>query len=131
MMTDPIADMLTRIRNAFAVKKDEVILPYSKIKHAIARILQQEGYLGVAEKINSGKFDQLKLVLSYKENRQPVITHLKRISRPGQRIYVGREDIPYILNDLGIAILSTSKGLMTNRQARRARLGGEIICEIW
>ena len=130
MITDPIADMLTRIRNAFAVKKEEVILPYSKIKHEIAKILHQEGYLAEAEKI-AGKFDQLKLVLSYNEDKQPAITHLRRVSKPSQRIYVSREEIPWVLNDMGIAILSTSRGLMTNRQARRGRLGGEVLCEIW
>lgn len=129
-MTDPIADMLTRIRNALAVHKSEIILPYSKIKHEIAKLLKQEGYIAEAEIIED-KFACLKLVLLYGEDKQPVITHIKRISRPGQRIYVNRGEIPYVLNNLGIAILSTSRGLMTNKQARRARVGGEIICEVW
>lgn len=130
MMTDPIADMLTRVRNALAVQKNEVVLPYSKIKHEIAKLLKQEGYLLAVEKIED-KFPTLKLTLLYGEDKAPVITHIKRISRPGQRIYVNRENIPYVLNNLGVAILSTSRGLMTNRQARRARMGGEIICEVW
>lgn len=129
MMTDPIADMLTRIRNAVAVNKTELNLPYSKIKHEIAKILLKEGYLKEIEKLNE-KFSSLRLVLKY-NNSTPAITHLKRISKPGRRIYVSREGIPYVLNDLGIAILSTSKGVMTNKQARRARIGGELICEVW
>ncbi|HLD27419.1 MAG TPA: 30S ribosomal protein S8 [Patescibacteria group bacterium] len=129
MMTDPIADMLTRVRNALAVKKSEVVLPYSKIKHEIGKILKTEGYLEEVEKVED-KFTNLKLVLKYID-REPVIKHLKRVSKPGHRIYVGREEIPYVLNDLGLAILSTSRGLMTNKQARRARVGGELICEVW
>ena len=128
-MTDPIADMLTRIRNAVAVRKPELILPYSKIKHEIGKILLKEGYLLEVEKLED-KFSNLRLVLKYND-AAPAIAHLKRISKPGRRVYVNREEIPYILNDLGIAILSTSKGVMTNKQARRARIGGELICEIW
>ncbi|PIT90797.1 MAG: 30S ribosomal protein S8 [Candidatus Komeilibacteria bacterium CG10_big_fil_rev_8_21_14_0_10_41_13] len=130
MMTDPIADMLTRVRNALAVRKQEVILPYSKIKHEVAKVLVKENYLEAAEKVED-TFAKLKLVLKYKEDNQPAISHLRRISKPGRRIYVAREDIPYILNDLGLAIMSTSKGVMTNKQARRGRIGGEIICEVW
>ncbi len=129
MMTDPIADMLTRIRNAVAVKKTEVVLPYSKIKHEIAKILKKEGYIEEAEKLDE-KFSNLKLVLKYND-KEPVITHIKRISKPGRRVYVSQGKIPYILNDLGIAVLSTSRGVMTNKQARRAKVGGELICEVW
>ena len=128
-MTDPIADMLTRIRNAVAVKKTEVVLPYSKIKHEIAKILKKEGYIEEAEKLDE-KFSNLKLVLKYND-KEPVITHIKRISKPGRRVYVSQGKIPYILNDLGIAVLSTSRGVMTNKQARRAKVGGELICEVW
>ncbi len=128
-MTDPIADMLTRIRNAVAIHKPEVVLPYSKLKHEVAKILKSEGYISELEIIED-TFSTLKLVLKYK-GKEPAITHIKRISKPGRRVYVGREEIPYILNDLGIAILSTSQGIMTNRQARRTKVGGEIICEIW
>lgn len=130
MITDPISDMLTRIRNALAVKKQELVLPYSKIKHEIAKILKKEGYIGGVEKIED-KFTNLKIVLTYKEDGLPAITHIQRASKPGRRVYVSRDKIPFILNDLGIAILSTSQGVMTNKQARRARVGGEIICEVW
>ena len=131
MMTDPIADMLTRIRNAMAVKKTEVILPYSKIKQEIGKILKKEGYIDNWELVEDVKgFKNIKLVLKY-TNKVSAITHIKRISKPGRRIYVNREKLPYILNDLGLAILSTSRGLMTNKQARRAKVGGELICEIW
>ena len=130
MMTDPIADMLTRVRNSLAVKKPEVVLPFSKIKYEIAKILHEAGYLESVEKVED-RFAKLKLVLAYKEGQVPVITHIKRISKPGLRVYVGRDEIPYVLNDLGLAILSTSRGLMTNKQARRGRVGGELICEVW
>lgn len=130
MMTDPIADMLTRIRNAVAVRKSEVVLPYSKIKKEIAAILKKEGYVNDYEKVED-KFSNLKIVLKYDENNQPVLQHIKRISKPGQRIYASRDKLPVVLNNLGIAILTTSHGLMTNRQARRARVGGEVICEVW
>lgn len=129
MMTDPIADMLTRMRNAAAVKKSEVVLPFSKIKFEIAKILKKEGYLENVEKIED-HFNTLKLTLRYNKG-QSVISHIKRISKPGRRIYASRDKIPYVLNNLGIAVLTTSHGIMTNRQARRAKVGGEIICEIW
>ncbi|MBU1131601.1 30S ribosomal protein S8 [Patescibacteria group bacterium] len=129
MMTDPISDMLTRIRNAVAVQKPEIVLPYSKIKHEVAKILKKEGYILEAEIIED-RFNNLKIVLKY-NNGKPAITHIKRISKPGRRVYVSRDKIPYILNDLGIAIFTTSKGLMTNRQARRSKIGGEILCEVW
>jgi len=129
-MTDPIADMLTRVRNSLAVKKPEVILPFSKIKYAIAKILKEAGYLQAVDKVED-RFPKLKLVLAYKDGQVPAITHIKRISKPGLRVYVGRDEIPYVLNDLGIAILSTSRGLMTNKQARRGKVGGELICEVW
>jgi len=129
MMTDPISDMLTRIRNAVAVKKPELVLPYSKIKHEIAKILKKEGYLLNVEKI-SDRFDSLKIDLKYEDGKS-AISHIKRISKPGRRVYISRDNIPYVLNDLGMAILTTSRGLLTNRQARRAKVGGEIICEVW
>ena len=130
MMTDTIADMLTRIRNAFAVKKTEIVLPYSKMKLEIARILKQEGYLLEVEKVED-QFTKLKLVLKYLPDNSSVIKHIQRVSKPGRRVYVSRLEIPYVLNDLGVAILSTSRGLMTNKQARRAKIGGELICEVW
>jgi len=131
MMTDPIADMLTRIRNAAAVKKTEVVLPSSKIKLEIAKILKKEEMLEEVMTVDQPPgFKSIKLVLKYLPDG-PAIKHLRRISKPGNRVYVDREHLPYILNDLGFAILSTSKGIMTNRQARRAKVGGELICEVW
>ena len=133
-MTDPIADMLTRIRNALAVKKPEVILPFSKIKFGIAEILAKEGFIKKVEKIEEGKnnnFDQMRIVLKYLGPKEPAITSLKRISKPGRRVYVTTDKLPRILNDLGIAIISTSQGLMTNKQAKKSGLGGEVICTIY
>ncbi|MBI4262554.1 30S ribosomal protein S8 [Candidatus Uhrbacteria bacterium] len=137
MMTDPIADMLTRIRNAQAVKKPDVTLPYSRIKFAIAQILREQGLLARVEEAKTEgeqkKFSpkQLHLVLQYDATGASAITHLRRISKPGRRSYVGKTAIPTVLNNLGIAILSTSQGLMTNREAKKKGLGGELICEIW
>lgn len=137
-MTDPIADMLTRIRNASAVGKNEVVLPMSKIKLNIARILEREGWVGAvevvkteSEKNNSAIFDELKIVLKYKKNKQPMITCLKKISKPGLKIYANKAELPRVLNNLGIAIISTSQGLMTNKEAVKLGVGGEIICEIY
>lgn len=129
-MTDPIADMLTRIRNAVAVKKSEVVLPFSKIKFNIAKVLQQENYVAEVEKVKEGQFDELKIVLKYDE-QGPAIHHIQRISRPGQRIYVAGQEMPKILNGYGSAIISTSKGIMTSQMARKQNIGGELICEIW
>lgn len=136
-MTDPIADMLTRIRNASAAKKSEVVLPMSKIKYSIAKILEKEGYVGNVsiEKSESKKnksfvFDEIKIVLKY-NNGKSVISSLKRISKPGLRVYVNRGELPRVLNNLGIAIISTSQGLMTNKEARKKNVGGEVVCEIY
>lgn len=142
MHTDPISDMLTRIRNASAVNKDELVLPYSKAKFRVAQILQKNGYVKKAEKIDSlldqdkfsrnknFLFNQLRIELKYKDEK-PVITSIKRISKPGRRVYVGKDKLPHVLNNLGIAIVSTSQGLMTNKEARKKGLGGEIICEVY
>jgi len=136
-MTDPIADMLTRIRNALAVGKKEVVFPFSKIKFEIGKILENEGFIKKIEKIpanlnqKEGKFEQLKVDLKYLDNKDPAIRNLKRVSKPGQRIYVKKDQLPKVLGGLGIAIISTSKGLMTDKEARKRKLGGEIICEIW
>lgn len=136
-MTDPIADMLTRIRNASAAKKSEVVLPMSKIKYSIAKILEKEGYVGSvgiekseAKKNKSFVFDELKIALKY-DNGKSVISSLKRISKPGLRVYVNRDELPRVLNNLGIAIISTSQGLMTNKEARKKNIGGEVVCEIY
>lgn len=139
-MTDPIADMLTRIRNIVAVKKTEVVLPYSKIKYELAKILEKENWIDKVETIILGEkeenakravFKQIKIILKYDDQGQPLIKHLRRISRPGLRVYVRKDKIPSILSGLGLAILSTSQGLMTGQQARIKGLGGELICEIW
>jgi len=134
-MTDPIADMLTRIRNALAIKKPEIVLPYSKVKFNIAKVLEREKLIEKVEMIDATKsktgFKQLKIKLKYDENNQSVIGTLKRISSPGQRIYVKKDKIPKVLNGLGMNVLSTSKGLMTGQEAREKNLGGELICEIY
>ena len=129
-MTDPIADMLTRIRNASAVKKAEVVLPFSKLKYNVAKLLEQEKYVGKVEKVKTGKFEELKIVLKYSP-QGPAIRHLKRISTPGQRIYVSGKELPRVLNGYGLAIISTSKGVVTNKQAIKQNIGGEFMCEIW
>ena len=136
-MTDPIADMLTRIRNALAVGKESIVLPMSKVKYNIAKILQQEGWVAKVEvaktkskKNTSAVFDELKIALQYKNNKS-VITSLKRISKPGRRVYVNKDKLPRVLNNLGIAIISTPQGVITNKQARKKGVGGEVICEIY
>jgi small subunit ribosomal protein S8 len=137
-MTDPIADMLTRIRNAFAVKKETVVLPMSKVKHSIAKILEKGGWINKVEVISmpsrkneKNSFDYLKLDLKYDSNGASVINSLKRISKPGLRIYVPSDKMPRVLNNFGIAIISTSNGLLTNKEARKQKIGGEVICEIY
>jgi len=138
MTSDTIADMLTQIRNAMAVKKPEVILPYSRLKHEIAKVLESEKYILKVEKISlnqesefQGKFDRLRLVLKYRSNGAPYIRHIKRLSKPSRRIYVTADSMPQVLNGLGIALLSTSKGLLTSKQARKDKVGGELMFEIW
>jgi len=129
MYTDPIADMLTRIRNASAVNKPEVVIPFSKIKFAIAQILEQEGYIQKVEK-NDDNFGEIVIELKY-ENKQPAIRSIERVSKTGRRIYVGKDKLPKVLNELGIAIVSTSKGIMTNKKAQQEGIGGEVICEVY
>ena len=129
MMTDPISDMLSRIRNAQAVHKQNLVFPYSNVKFHIAKIMEKEGYVGKVEKVNDGKFDQLKIALHYKD-KAPKITSIKRVSTPGRRVYAKSDELPRVLSDFGIAIISTSNGLMTNKEARARKLGGEVICEI-
>ncbi|RJR32024.1 30S ribosomal protein S8 [Candidatus Parcubacteria bacterium] len=132
-MTDPIADMLTRIRNAQAVSKPELVLPYSNIKFAIGNILKEEGYIKDIDKVESkyGNGWEIKILLKYKPSKKGAITNIKRVSKSGRRVYVTREELPRVLNNLGIAIVSTSKGLMTNKNARKLGLGGEVICEVY
>ena len=129
-MTDPIADMLTRIRNASAVRKSELVLDYSKHKMALATILAEEGYVEKVEHLTNGPLPAIRIVLKY-ENAKPFIRSIRRISAPGRRVYVSYRDLPHVLQDLGIAIVSTPRGLMTNKRARKERLGGELLCELF
>jgi small subunit ribosomal protein S8 len=129
-MSDPIADMLTRIRNAQVVEKPEVVMPSSKLKVAIARVLQDEGYIdGFRVDPGTAGLSELHIGLKYYAGR-PVIERLERVSRPGLRIYRGRDDLPEVMNGLGVAIVSTSKGVMTDRKARVQGVGGEVICYV-
>ncbi|MBO5925634.1 MAG: 30S ribosomal protein S8 [Clostridia bacterium] len=130
-MTDPIADMLTRIRNGLTVKHETVEIPASNIKKAIAKILLEEGYVKNVEFVEDGVQGTIKITLKYAGKNAKVITGLKRISKPGLRIYAGAEDLPKVLNGMGIAVISTSKGVMTDKQARAAKLGGEVLAYIW
>ncbi len=136
-MTDPIADMFTRIRNASAVKKPKVLLPMSKLKYALAKILEKEGWIKKAAVIAGGlngrrsRFDELEIELKYRASGQPQIKAIRRVSRPGLKIYVTKEEIPRVLHNFGLAIISTSRGLMTDKEARKQKLGGEVIGEIF
>lgn len=139
-MIDPIADMLTRIRNASLVKKSEILLPMSKLKFNIAKILEKEDFVTSVsiveadkglQKNKSAKFDQIKIVLKYNKDGQARISSLKRISKPGRRVYVGKDEIHKVLNGFGISIISTSSGIMTGKEARAKKIGGEFICEIY
>ena len=127
--TDPIADMLTRIRNAIMVRREEVDVPKSKIKAEIAKILVAEGYIEKVEQTDDGK--TLKLVFKMTDGKQKVIQGLRKISKPGLRVYSKTEDLPRVLSGLGIAIISTSKGLMTDKEARDKKLGGEVLAYVW
>ena len=130
-MTDPIADMLTRIRNAQAVTKAQVMMPYSKVKHNLASILKEEGYIDEVRKIEEANKPVLVIKLKYGADGANSIQSVRRVSKPGRRVYASMSDMPFVLNDLGIAIISTSRGLMTNKRARKEKIGGEILCEIY
>jgi small subunit ribosomal protein S8 len=129
--TDPIADMLTRIRNASLARHRELTLPSSRIKREIARILVEEGFIDAFDTSQDGIQEMLTLRLKYVEGRTPVVSGLKRISKPGLRVYARKTEIPRVLGGLGTAILSTSKGIMTGSQARKLNLGGEVLCYVW
>ena len=131
VMTDPIADMLTRIRNANSVHHDKVEIPASKVKQAMAEILKREGFIKDYDLVNDNKQGVLRLSLKYGPNREKVITGLKHISKPGLRVYAKKEQLPRVLGGLGIAIISTSQGIMTDKQARREGLGGEVVAYVW
>ena len=130
-MTDPIADMLTRIRNANQNKSAEVLIPASKIKLDILNVLKNEGYISEVEFVEDGKQGSIKVTLKYTEKKERVIKGLKRISKPGLRVYASVSDMPKVLNGLGIAVVSTSKGVMTDREARKEHLGGEVLAYVW
>ncbi len=130
-MTDPIADMLTRIRNATMVRHDRTDIPASKMKLELAKILKQEGYIRTFKVLEEGPQGVLRIYLKYSEDGEPVIHGLRRVSKPGRRVYRGVEELPKVRNGLGIAIVSTNRGVVTDEQARRLRTGGEILCEIW
>lgn len=131
MMTDPIADMLARVKNAIMAGHKEVIIPHSRIKEGIADILKREGF--IEEYSVEGEIPKKKIVIKFKffPDGRNAISDLKRISKPGRRIYVEKDDIPWVMNGLGIAIISTSKGLMSDREARRNKIGGEVVCYVW
>ena len=132
IMTDPIADMLTRVRNALAAGHEEVSVPANKIKVEIARILKEEGFINDYEVVGeNAKEKAININLKYGPNKQKVITGLKRISKPGLKVYAKANAIPRVLNGLGVALISTSKGLMTDRDARKANLGGEVVAYVW
>ena len=131
LITDPIADMLTRIRNALTAKHEEVLVPASTVKKAIAEILLDEGYIKSYDIREDGVAKYIHIDLKYGPNKQRVITGLKRISKPGLRIYARKDQLPKVLNGLGIAIISTSRGIMTDREARKQGVGGEVLAYIW
>lgn len=128
-MTDPIADMLTRIRNANSAYHEKVEMPASKMKAAVLTILKEEGFVKGFESVNDGKM--LKVTLKYGSNKEKVITGIKRISKPGLRVYAGKEELPRVLGGLGIAVISTSQGVMSDKKARKLGLGGEVIAYVW
>ena len=131
LMNDPIADMLTRVRNALIARHDTVTLPASNMKKAIAKIMLDEGYVKSVDYIDDGLQGQIKVTLKYAQGKESVIKGLKRISKPGLRVYAKNDEIPKVLGGLGIAIISTSKGIMTDKQARANNVGGEVLAYIW
>lgn len=130
-MTDPIADMLTRIRNANVVKHETVDVPASNMKKELARILLEEGFIRGYDVIEDGKQGVIRIQLKYGQEGERVITGLKKISKPGMRVYAANHEIPKVLNGLGISVISTSKGILTDKQARKENVGGEVICYVW
>ncbi|MBM4401973.1 MAG: 30S ribosomal protein S8 [Candidatus Cloacimonetes bacterium] len=130
MLADPIADMLTRIRNAYRASKIEVTMPHSNLKEAAAKVLQKEKYLGEVKVVEKNKKKTLSCYLLYKDN-VPTIEHIQRISKPGRRVYKGADELRPTLGGYGITIISTSKGVMTGLEAKKKKLGGEVVCEVW
>lgn len=130
-MTDPVSDMLTRIRNATTVRHDRTDIPASKTKLEIAKILKQEGYIRTFKTLEEGPQGLIRVYLKYAEDGEPVIHGLQRVSKPGRRVYRGADDLPKVRNGLGVAVVSTNRGVLTDEQARSLRVGGEVLCEIW
>jgi small subunit ribosomal protein S8 len=130
MVTDPISDMLTRVRNALVLQKDSVEVPHSKMKREVSRVLKENGYIIDFYEVSDDKFKKLKLVLKYHEGRS-VIQGLKRVSTPGRRVYVGTKEVPRVMGGMGVAVVSTSRGIVTGHQARRLKVGGELLCYVW
>lgn len=130
-MSDPLADLLTRIRNAGMVRHESVDVPLSKVKAGVAAILKREGFITDYEVIEDKVQGVLRIEMRYDNRREPVINGLRRVSKPGRRLYVKHDQIPKVMSGLGIAIISTSKGILTDREAREQRLGGELLCEVW
>ena len=131
VMTDPIADLLTRVRNANSARHEVVEVPSSKVKKAVANILLEEGYVKGIEEYNDGVVPMMRIALKYGSSKERVITGLKRISKPGLRVYCKAEEVPKVLNGLGVAVISTSQGVLADKEARKLGLGGEVICYIW
>ena len=131
MMTDPIADMLTRIRNAVRVERPHVDMPASKVKKGVAEVLKREGYIWDFKEVEGQPVSQLRIELKYGPNGERVIRHVKRVSKPGRRVYSRATELRPILNGLGISIISTSRGVISDREARQRNLGGEVLCELW
>lgn len=131
MMTDPIADMLTRIRNAVRVERPHVEMPLSKVKRGLAEVLKREGYIWDWSEVEAQPAARLRLELKYGPNGERLIRHIRRISKPGLRVYKGAGDLRPVLNGLGISIISTSRGVISDREARQRNLGGEVLCELW
>jgi small subunit ribosomal protein S8 len=131
MMTDPVADMLTRIRNAVRVERPHVDVPLSKVKRGVAEVLKREGYIWDFEEIPNEPSGHLRVHLKYGPNGERVIRHIRRVSKPGRRVYSGATSLKPVLNGLGIYVLSTSRGVVSDREARQRKLGGEVLCEIW
>lgn len=130
-MTDPVADMLARIRNATVAKHSKVDIPASRMKISLAKILKSEGYIKNYKVLKDQSHGVLRIYIKYDEANHGVIAGLKRLSKPGRRVYVKKKDIPFVLNGMGIAVLSTSKGILTDREARKQNVGGELLCSLW
>jgi small subunit ribosomal protein S8 len=130
-MSDPLADMLTRIRNATSAKHGKVDIPASKIKVSLAKILKDEGYIKNYKVLRDRHHGTLRVYIKYDQANQGIITGLERVSKPGRRVYVNKKDIPFVLNGMGICVLSTSKGILTDREARKENVGGELLCNVW